>query len=62
MEENQRLTLANTSTSSTNKKLNEVLEHKEEFILALEAFRQSLDPNASFEVSNNDKNIKKTVR
>ena len=50
MDANDRLMLANNSVSSTNKKLNEVLQHKDEFLLALEAFRQSLDRNTSFEV------------
>ena len=52
MDDNERLLLAHNSISSTNKKLNEVLQHKEEFVLALQAFRQSLDPNTSFEVGN----------
>ena len=52
MDENERLALANNSISSTNKKLNEVLEHKEEFVSALQAFKQSLNLNASFQVCN----------
>ena len=52
MDESERLALANNSISSTNKKLNEVLEHKEEFVSALQAVRQSLNPNASFQVWN----------
>ena len=50
MDQNQRLELVNNTVSSTNKKLNDVLEHKDEFLIALEAFRNGLDPNASFQV------------
>ena len=50
MDEKERLVLANNSISSSNKKLYEVLEHKEEFVLALQEFKQSLNLNASFQV------------
>ena len=57
MDENERLVLARNSASSTNKKLNEVLKHKNKFVFALQAFCQSLDPNAAFEKNNDSVNI-----
>ena len=51
MDQSQRLDLITNSVGSTNKKLNDVLDHKEEFLVALEAFRESLDPKSSFKVT-----------
>ena len=50
MDQSQRLDLITNSVGSTNKKLNDVLYHKEEFLVALGAFRENLDPNSSFKV------------
>ena len=50
MDQNERLELVNNTVPSSNKKLNDVLEHKDEFLVALEAFRNKLDPNSSFQV------------
>ena len=50
MDPNERLELVNNAVPSSNKKLNDVLEHKDEFLVALEAFRNKLDPNSSFQV------------
>ena len=50
MDDNKRLLLAANSGSGANKKLNDVLENKEEFLLKLKEFRQSFEPNESFQV------------
>ena len=51
MDQSQRLDLITNSVGSRNKKLNDALDHKEEFLVALQAFRESLDPNSSFKVT-----------
>ena len=50
MDPNQRLELVTNSVTSTNKKLNDVLEQRDEFLVALKSFRGKLDPNSSFQV------------
>ena len=51
MDQSQRLDLITNPVGSSNKKLNDVLDHKEEFLVALQEFRESLDPNSSFKVT-----------
>ena len=50
MDQNERLELVNNTVPSSNKKLNDILENKDEFLVALEEFRSKLDPNSSFQV------------
>ena len=57
MDQNDRLQLANLSTLSTNKKLNEVLQNREEFLFTLHSFRQSLDLNNSFQETDDSADI-----
>ena len=54
MDPNQRLELVTNSVTSTNKKLKDVLEQRDEFLVALKSFRGNLDPNSSFQVKATD--------